>query len=73
MTTLLFACASCFAAEETGLIDGARLGIAAMLVVTFAVQGAFAAFFVHLRRQARRNAEAELDQEWSELQKVSRP
>ena len=44
-----------------------------MLLVTFAVQGAFVAFFIHLRKQAKRNADVELDQEWSELQKVSRP
>jgi hypothetical protein len=69
MTPLVVACTMCFGAEETGLIDGAKLGIVAMLVVTFAVQGAFAAFFVHLRRHAKRNAEAELDQEWSELQR----
>ena len=59
----------CFGAEETSLIDGARLGIVAMLAVTFAVQGGFVAFFIHLRKHAKRNAEAELDQEWSELQR----
>ena len=73
MTTLVLACTMCFGAEETGMIDGAKLGILAMLLVTFAVQGAFAAFFIHLRKQAKRNADVELDQEWSELQKVSRP
>jgi hypothetical protein len=73
MNTFVVACTMCFGAEETGMIDGAKLGIVAMLVVTFAVQAAFVAFFVHLRKQAKRNAEVELDQEWSELQKVSRP
>ena len=73
MNTFVLACTMCFGAEETWMIDGAKLGIVAMLLVTFAVQGAFAAFFIHLRRQAKRNADVELDQEWSELQKVSRP
>ena len=73
MNTFVVACTMCFGAEETSMIDGAKLGIVAMLLVTFAVQGAFVAFFVHLRKQAKRNADVELDQEWSELQKVSRP
>jgi len=73
MNTFVLACTMCFAAEESSMIDGAKLGILAMLLVTFAVQGAFAAFFIHLRRQARRNADVEIDHEWSELQKVSRP
>lgn len=69
---LVLACTMCFGAEETSLIDGARLGIVAMLVVTLAVQGGFLAFFLYLRRHARRNADAELDLEWTELQKPSR-
>jgi len=73
MNPFVLACTMCFGAEETLMIDGAKIGIVAMLIVTFAVQGAFVAFFVHLRRQAKRNADVELDQEWSELQKVSRP
>ena len=73
MSPFLLACTTCFSAEETSLIDGAKLGIVAMLAVTFAVQGGFAAFFFYLRRRAKRNAEAELDEEWSELQRPSRP
>ena len=73
MNGLILACTMCFGAEETSLIDGAKLGIIAMLAVTFAVQGGFVAFFVYLRRRAKRNADAEIDLEWSELQKVSRP
>ena len=69
MIDLLIACTACFAAEESSLIDGAKVGIAALLVVTFAVQGGFAAFFLYLRRRAKRNAEFELDAEWSELQR----
>ena len=68
----LLACPMCFGAEETSMIDGTRLGIVVMLAITFAVQGAFLAFFLYLRRRARRSAEAELDMEWSELQRGSR-
>ena len=63
-----FACPVCFGAEETHLIDGARLGVLVMLGVLFAVQGAFAGFFIYLRRRAKRIAEIDLDTEWSELQ-----
>ena len=73
MSALVLACTMCFGAAETSLIDGARLGIIAMLGFTFAVQGGFVAFFVYLRRRAKRNADEELDQEWAELQKPSRP
>jgi hypothetical protein len=64
----VFACPVCFGAEETHLIDGARLGVLVMLGVLFAVQGAFASFFIYLRRRAKRIAEIDLDNEWSELQ-----
>ena len=62
------ACPVCFGAEETSLIDGARLGVLVMLGVLFAVQGAFAGFFLYLRKRAKRIAEIDLDTEWSELQ-----
>ena len=64
----VLACPVCFGAEETPMIDGARLGVLVMLGVLFAVQGAFAAFFLYLRRRAKRIAEIDLDTEWSELQ-----
>ena len=64
----VFACPVCFGAEETSLIDGARLGVLVMLGVLFAVQGAFAGFFLYLRKRAKRIAEIDLDTEWSELQ-----
>jgi hypothetical protein len=70
--TSLLACPLCFGAEETPLIDGAKLGVLVMLGVLFAVQGAFVAFFLYLRKHARQNAEVELDMEWSELQRGSR-
>jgi len=68
----VFACPHCFGAEETGLIDGAKLGIIVMLGITFSVQGAFVGFFLYLRRRAKRLADIELDTEWSELQRGSR-
>jgi hypothetical protein len=69
----VLACPVCFGAEETSMIDGARLGVAAMLLVTLAVQGGFVGFFLYLRKRAKRIADIELDAEWSELQGVSRP
>jgi hypothetical protein len=68
----LFACPACFGAEETSMIDGTKLGVLVMLGILFVVQGAFAAFFLYLRKQAKRNADVELEAEWSELQRVSR-
>ena len=64
----VFACPVCFGAAETGMIDGAKLGILALLAVTLAVQGAFVAFFLYLRKRAKRIADIDLDTEWSELQ-----
>jgi len=68
----LLACPTCFGAEETSMIDGAKLGIAVMLGITFAVQGGFLGFFLYLRRRARRMADIDLDVEWSDLQRGSR-
>jgi len=68
----LLACPLCFGAEETPLIDGAKLGVAVLLVITFAVQAGFVGFFLYLRKRAKRIADADLDTEWSELQGVSR-
>jgi len=71
--TKLVACPLCFGAAETPLIDGAKLGVLALLGVLFAVQAAFVAFFLYLRKRAKENADIELDLEWSELQRGSRP
>jgi maltodextrin utilization protein YvdJ len=68
MNTVL-ACAMCFGAQETSMIDGAKLGVLVMLAVLFAVQAGFVAFFLYLRKRAKLNAEVELDAEWSELQR----
>lgn len=66
------ACAMCFGADETSMIDGAKLGVIVLLAITLVVQGGFAGFFLYLRRRAKRIAELELDEEWSELQRGSR-
>ncbi len=68
----VLACPLCFGAEETALVDGTKLGILVMLAITLTVQGSFVAFFLYLRRRAKRNADVELDTEWSELQGASR-
>ena len=39
-----------------------------LLIVTFAVQGAFVGFFLYLRKRAKLIADIDLDNEWSELQ-----
>ena len=64
----VFACPVCFGAVETSMIDGAKLGILALLAITLAVQGAFVGFFLYLRKRAKRIADIDLDIEWSELQ-----
>ena len=64
----VLACPVCFGAEETSMIDGARLGVLVMLAILFAVQGGFVGFFFYLRKRAKRIADAELDTEWSKLQ-----
>jgi hypothetical protein len=68
----VLACPVCFGAEETSMIGGTRLGVFVLLAITLAVQGAFAGFFLHLRKRAKRIAEIDLDTEWSELQRPSR-
>jgi hypothetical protein len=67
-STSAFACPVCFGAEETPLIDGAKLGVLVMLAITLAVQGGFVGFFLYLRNRAKRIADLDLDSEWSQLQ-----
>ena len=55
------ACPVCFGESEGPMIDAARLGTWLLLGVVVAVQGAFVAFFLYLRRQARRAAAASAD------------
>ena len=66
----VLACPVCFGAQETSLVDGTKLGVLVMVAVTVVVQGAFVAFFLYLRRRAKRIADVELDSEWSDLQRV---
>ena len=68
--TRLLACPVCFGAEETSMIDGAKLGVLVLLAITLAVQGGFVGFFLYLRNRARRMADIELDTEWSKLQRT---
>jgi len=64
----VFACPVCFGAEETSIIDGTKIGILVLLGITLAVQGGFVTFFLYLRKRAKLIADADLDNEWSELQ-----
>jgi len=68
----VLACPMCFGAEETSMVDGTKLGVLVMLAILLAVQGGFVAFFLYLRRRAKRIADVELDTEWSELQRSPR-
>ena len=68
----VLACPMCFGAEETSMVDGTKLGVLVLLAITLAVQGGFVSFFLYLRKRAKRIADIELDDEWSELQGVSR-
>ena len=65
----LLACPMCFGAEETSMINGTKLGVLVMLAILFVVQGAFAGFFLYLRKRAKRIADLDLDTEWSQLQR----
>lgn len=69
----VFACPECFGAQETSLVDGTKLGVLVMVVITLVVQGGFVSFFLYLRKRAKRIADMELDTEWSELQRASKP
>ena len=71
-STSLLACPVCFGGAESPLIDGAKVGVIALVTVTLVVQGAFVAFFVYLRKRAKQVAELELEDEWLDLQRGSR-
>ncbi len=68
----VLACPVCFGADESSMIQGTNLGVLVMLAILFAVQGGFVGFFLYLRKRAKRNADVELDSEWSELQRSPR-
>ena len=68
----ILACAACFSGNvQSPLVDGARTGVWLLLSVTLGVQGAFAAFFIQLWRRAKRARNAEIEAEWSDLQRSS--
>ena len=70
MMAPILACAACYGANaESPLVDGARIGVWLLLGVTLCVQGGFAMFFIQLRKRAKRAHDAELEAEWTELQK----
>ena len=69
-STGVLACPMCFGAEETPMIDGAKLGVLVLLGITLSVQGAFLGFFLYLRKRAKHIADLELDTEWSEIQRA---
>jgi heme/copper-type cytochrome/quinol oxidase subunit 2 len=68
----VLACPQCFRAEETSMVDGTKLGVLVMVIVTLVVQGGFVGFFLYLRKRAKRYMDGELEAEWSELQRASR-
>jgi hypothetical protein len=68
----VLACPVCFGAEESPLIDGAKLGVVVLVAVTLAVQLAFVSFFLYLRKRAKQAAELDLETEWSDLQRGAR-
>ena len=63
------ACAACFGATESPLIDGARAGAFMLIGVTVLMQGALAGFFFYLMRRSRRTRSQALDREWAALQR----
>jgi hypothetical protein len=69
----VLACPVCFGAEETSMIDGTKFGVLLLLSITLAVQGGFLGFFLYLRKRAKRIADVDLENEWSELQRASKP
>ena len=69
----VLACPVCFGGAEGSLIDGAKLGVLALVAVTLTVQGAFVAFFLYLRKRAKHAADVELETEWLDLQRGSKP
>ena len=68
----VLACPVCFGAAESPLIDGAKLGVVALVAVTLAVQLGFVSFFLYLRKRAKHVAELDLEAEWSDLQRGPR-
>jgi hypothetical protein len=63
--TPALACPVCFGASDSLQFKGAQMGILALLAVTVGMLGAFAMFFVYLRRRIRM---VEMDQTHAAIQ-----
>lgn len=64
------ACQACANPDvKSPMVDGARVGVGLLLGVTAFVQGGFVAFFVQLRRRAKRFHDREIESEWAVLQR----
>ena len=67
------ACDTCYGKAQGSMIDGARMGVLLLVLVTMSVQVGFVAFFFHLRRRAKQAAEDSMNAEWTDLQREPRP
>jgi len=67
------ACDTCFGKAQGSMIDGARMGVLLLVLVTMGVQVGFVAFFFHLRRRARLAEEDTMNAEWTDLQREPKP
>ena len=55
-TEMAAACSVCYGEAEGPMINAARMGVYLLFGLVLAVQVAFVAFFVYLRKQARQAA-----------------
>ncbi len=69
-TQRVWACPACFSQATGPTADATRTGLWVLLGLTLALQGAFAAFFLYLRRQSARARSRAIDEEWSRLQRA---
>jgi hypothetical protein len=53
VATPALACPVCFGAPNSLQVKGMQMGVLALLAVTVAVLGAFAAFFLYLKRRQK--------------------
>lgn len=66
--TPVLACPVCFGAPDSPQVKGMQMGILALLAVTVVMLGAFAGFFLYLRRRLR---VAEMMEEASAVQQAA--
>lgn len=52
-SAIVIACAVCFGAADSPMLDAARLGVLVMVGVTTTMLGAFGLFFIRLARRSR--------------------